>query len=270
LRRARMPGVPDSSHFPEECENPAMPEAVAANRESAIAGAETASETDKSGSPSPSIDKAENPAEVETKCENPAKPEAVAVTRSADESANREAAIAGTETAPETGKSGTPSDGVEEAKSPAETKDKEARDAETDKGSSEKNLLLKVAEASKAFFTVVSTLFLSALLVTLLISLIRDLTHSTVILDLLEVPKDFKDHGVTASAFSGELSDRISAIQKVPQRKNTRRLTEPSWEQPDIQVPGSNISFRTVSQWLKQKIDLPGVAADKAHPVVPG
>jgi hypothetical protein len=190
---------------------------------------------------------------------NLGEPEAVAVPSSpAAEQAKSDTA----ESKPETNEFGIPSDSAHEAENPAEAKPAEARDAEPEKATSEKSWLLKVAENTKAIFTTLSSLFLSILLLVLIISLCRELTHSTVILELLDVPEDVKDNGLTASAFSGELSDRISSIQKLSLSKNTRRLAEPIWDQPDIQVPGSNISFRSVSQWLKQRIDLPGIAAD--------
>jgi tetratricopeptide (TPR) repeat protein len=140
----------------------------------------------------------------------------------------------------------------------SETKSIEGADADQSKSStSEKNWLQKFADNAKALFTVLSSSFLFVLFVALIICLAIELTRSTVFLDLSEVPKELRDNGLSAIAVSQELADELAEIQRISLSKNTQRLLEPAWAQPDIQVPGSNISFRSVSQWLKQRLGNP-------------
>jgi hypothetical protein len=147
----------------------------------------------------------------------------------------------------------------------AEHKSAEEHDAAAENVPSEKKGLPWIAENTKAILTVLSSVFLSILLLALIASLVKEvkeLTHSNVLLELLDVPKEFKDNGLTAAAFSEELADAITRIQRISLSNSSRHIVEPAWDQPDIQVPGSSISFRSISQWLKQKIDLPLIATD--------
>jgi tetratricopeptide (TPR) repeat protein len=130
------------------------------------------------------------------------------------------------------------------------------------KGSSEKSWLLWLSDRAKAVFAILSSTFLSILLIVLIVLLGVQLARRTVFLDLVEVPKDFRDKGLTANALSGELADNVVEILEIAQSKETTHFVEPAWSQPDIQVPGSTVSLRSVAQFLKHYISFFGLRDD--------
>src|SRR4051794_37232254 len=147
----------------------------------------------------------------------------------------------------------------------SETKSPESSNADEQKASAaEKNFLLRLADNLKALFTALSSAFLFLLLLALIVSLGMELARSTVFLDLSEVPKDLRDNGLSTIGISQQLADELVEIQRISLSKNTRFLLDPTWPQPDIQVPGSSISFHSVSQWLKQRLANP-IANNDIH-----
>jgi tetratricopeptide (TPR) repeat protein len=129
-------------------------------------------------------------------------------------------------------------------------------DSEGDgKTSGAKSGLVRVADNVKAIFTIVTSTFLLLVVVLCLVVIGREFVTRSVILEPIDVAAELqRKHAVTGTTLSNRLADEIEKVQsKSAEPVSGRRLLEPSWTQPDIQVPGGQLSINSVVHFLKAR-----------------
>ncbi len=153
----------------------------------------------------------------------------------------------------------------EDASNAAESEDAsnaaESQDEEDDEGARPKTSRGWVARRSeqvKLLRALIIDLVVSLVLFGCIAVLVQEFSSHAIILDEIEVPKDVSTKGLTATSVSKRLADQILEFQiRSAEGSSARRLLQPAWVQDDIQVPGGNVSIRSVIRFFKDEFALP-------------
>ena len=91
------------------------------------------------------------------------------------------------------------------------------------------------------------------------LSVIQELCNNNPVLDVVNVPKEFQEHGYTADVVARRIKDRITEIdqaEKSIERQRPFQLAADS-PLPDIQLPEANLSLKTAILFVRQLLHFP-------------
>lgn len=109
-------------------------------------------------------------------------------------------------------------------------------------------------------------LLLNSIVVTLLIllgwSAYRELRQKTLVINPIEVPRDLSDRGHSSTVLALRLNDGIQEVLNggtnyLSSSEIAPLKLQPDNERPDIDVPGGNLSLRTIIRYARYAFNLP-------------
>lgn len=80
---------------------------------------------------------------------------------------------------------------------------------------------------------------------------IREVPRNTVLIDPIQAPSQLVADGFTPQVISQRLMEEMLAIREQASSRKEGREVTPEWQQPDIEVPGTGVSIRSVFRITK-------------------
>jgi tetratricopeptide (TPR) repeat protein len=118
-------------------------------------------------------------------------------------------------------------------------------------------LLPWLAQNVSALFTILLSIVLIALLVALVYALWRELRRNAIVLDEITVPREMAERGYTPAVVTERLLFEIGTIQACASTQKPRRHLAASAQQLDIQLPGGQLSIKSLARYFRHLFMLP-------------
>jgi tetratricopeptide (TPR) repeat protein len=80
-----------------------------------------------------------------------------------------------------------------------------------------------------------------------------EFTKTSVVIEPVAIPEEMQKNGFSPRSVAQSIVDRMLLMQEVAQLRTKRVPLQPSWSELDIKVPGSELSVRSVVQYLKRE-----------------
>jgi tetratricopeptide (TPR) repeat protein len=118
-------------------------------------------------------------------------------------------------------------------------------------------LLPWLAQNVSAVFTILLSLVLIALVGALVYALWRELRRNAIVLDEITVPRELAERGYTPAVVTERLLFGIGTIQAAASTQKPRRRLAASAQQLDIQLPGGQLSIKSLARYFRHLLMLP-------------
>ena len=100
-------------------------------------------------------------------------------------------------------------------------------------------------------------LVIIAFIVLVALALRRELRSDTVVLDPIEVPEDLAARGYSPAVAAARLLDVLREMQNRSGASSERRAAERAAGAPEVQLPGTRVSMRSLIRYLRRLLGMP-------------
>lgn len=116
--------------------------------------------------------------------------------------------------------------------------------------------MLKLIEKLDQFRAIISNLAISLVAGALVVILIKQLTHSRIMVEPIQVPPPLNEQGFTPEITAQWVMDEMLTIQKAATTRKEGQAIAPEWQQFDMDVPGSGLSISAIGQAVRESLGL--------------
>jgi tetratricopeptide (TPR) repeat protein len=114
-----------------------------------------------------------------------------------------------------------------------------------------------LAENMGAIFSISISLVLVLAIAALVFAFVKEIRREAIYLDPIDVPEDLAKRGFSADVVTERLLDHVRAIQAAANTSKPSQGVDSSATQVDIQVPGGQLSMKSIVRYARSLFDLP-------------